>query len=410
MKIAFFGNICNNLYQIAKALRAHSGFETHLYLENINDPQQLPESDDPQLRNNYPDWIHKGSYLTPAQLVAPWRSSLVKQFSSHDLIVVSSLGPIFAQFAKKPTAFLCSGGDVTIQPFPLEFRFRYTTAREIITAFIIGFWQRRGIRTSSRIWSQPFFPFINALEKLGIPQSNVSESYFPVLVDTQKFKVIENTGDNLDPIVKYLVNNFDFILFHPSRIMINPSSLLKATGQWKQNDLLFRGFARFLQNHPHNRAVLIMPERSESPDIPLAKQIIRDLEIEKNVVWLKPPRPFGYTRDELIPLYSICDAVADEFGIGWFGSVVLEGLAMEKPVLSYVDKQVMSKLYPWHPILSDNSVEGVAELLSRLYANVDYRRDKGLMGRKWVEEFHSETNAAQIYVKNMLQLVNSLKL
>ena len=52
-------------------------------------------------------------------------------------------------------------------------------------------------------------------------------------------------------------------------------------------------------------------------------------------------------------LYHRSDVVADEFGVGWFGYVTLEGLASSRPVLCHLDEQVMATMYPEHPILDN---------------------------------------------------------
>src|SRR5207248_4826794 len=60
----------------------------------------------------------------------------------------------------------------------------------------------------------------------------------------------------------------------------------------------------------------------------------RSSDLTDQVLWLQPPRPDGFTRDELIDLYAISDVVADQFGAGFFGYVVLEALSVGRPVLS----------------------------------------------------------------------------
>ena len=37
--------------------------------------------------------------------------------------------------------------------------------------------------------------------------------------------------------------------------------------------------------------------------------------------------------DHMVALYQAADVVADEFGVGWFGYVTLEGLACGRPAL-----------------------------------------------------------------------------
>lgn len=130
MRIAFYGNICNILYQIAKAVRAHSDIDAHLFV-NVNDHLQLlPESDDPELANAMPDWIHRGDYQHRGWFMAPWKSSLVPLLKDFDLIVTGDTGPMIAQFAGKPMVFMAMGGDLTAYPFPLRFLYLYTSMKD----------------------------------------------------------------------------------------------------------------------------------------------------------------------------------------------------------------------------------------------------------------------------------------
>jgi glycosyltransferase involved in cell wall biosynthesis len=190
--------------------------------------------------------------------------------------------------------------------------------------------------------------------------------------------------------------------------MIQDDPQLKAAGQWKQNDLLFRGFAKFIKQSAHTRSVLVMPDRTQSNDITLGKRMIREMGLEPHVIWLQPPRPEGFTRDELIPFYSIADVVADDFGIGWFGSVVLEALSISRPVVTYIDENVMKRLYPWHPILSARTEEEIANHFMALYHDEKLKKEIGKRGRAWVEAFHSEEGTGPVYVRQITQFCERL--
>jgi hypothetical protein len=96
--------------------------------------------------------------------------------------------------------------------------------------------------------------------------------------------------------------------------------------------------------------------------------------------------------------------VADDFGIGWFGAVALEALSIGRPLLTYVDDRVMSQLYPWHPMLSANTVDGVADWLQKLYFEPAYRDATGRCGREWIEMFHSPAAAGRTYVQRIAEL------
>jgi len=405
MRIAFYGNICNNFYQIAKALRKQTDLDVHLFIDDRADAQQMPESDDPQLSAGYPSWIHRKRYITAKSLLAPSRSRLVRDLDEFDLVILSGIGPSFAPFLKAPAAFMTAGGDLTMLPFTRRFLFSYSTLNLKLYAVFAGWRQRRGIRHCAEIWTQPFAPFVAALEALGIPETKVTNVYFPVLVDTERLKPVSDVTRGSSPGVREVTEKFDFVVFHPSRMMIDDRPALRASGQWKRNDLLIQAFAAFATQPGRERAGLVMIDRPAGPDINRAKELIRELQIEKQVLWLRPEHGYGFTRDQLISLYSVADVVADDFGVGWFGSIVLEALSIGKPVISHVDAEVMVQLYPWHPILSECSVEGIAAVLTRLATDRSFHSTLSARGREWIEEFHSEANAGRIYVRQVLGAV-----
>jgi glycosyltransferase involved in cell wall biosynthesis len=408
MRVAFFGNVANNFYQIIRALRARSCIDAHLYLDARDQMGMRPESDYPDLKNYYPEWIHEGEYITPTSMLFPWKSPLVNELERYDAIIVSYLGPMFAPFIHKPFFFFVTGSDLTHLPFPREFRFRDPNLKSKVVGSIKGFWLRRGIRHVAQIWTQPYSPYLNALHELGIDPDRISPVYFPLAIDINKFKFDGKARTRRNENIHRILSGSDFIVFHPSRLMIQNHPQLKAAGQWKQNDLLFRGFAKFIERSGRHRSVLVMPDRTQSNDIALGKRLIHEMGLEPYVVWLQPPRPEGFTRDELIPFYSIADVVADDFGIGWFGSVVIEALSIGRPVITYIDEKVMGRIYPWHPILSARTEEEIAGHLMSLYRDEKFKREIGGRGRIWIEEFHSEEGTSPVYVRQITQLCDRL--
>ena len=408
MRIAFYGNVCNNHYQIAKALRKYSDFDVHVYIDDNADPQQLPESDDPELLNDYPSWIHKKRLVRLSDKLFPWRAPLVDELSEYDLVVVSGIGPMFAQFCDTPVAFLSAGADLTMASFPIEFISRYPTLGRKLKALWIGPWQKRGIQRCREVWTQPFAPFRTAVKKLGLPNERVPTTYFPVAIDTARIKEDAAPHASEMDAVREITSRFDFTVFHPSRLMMHDSRATRASGQWKGNDILFRAFARFVADSGALRAGLVVIDRPASPDIGSARDLVEELGIGRNVLWLKPPRAFGFSRAELMTLYSIADVVADDFGVGWFGSVVLEGLAAGRPVLCYVDEAAMGQLYPSHPLFSSHEVAENAQFLMDLYRSPALRRTRGEAGRLWVAAYHSPVATAQTYVKRMREIAARL--
>ena len=400
MKIAFYGNVCNNFYTLAKALRNHLNIDAHLYLNHKADMQNRPESDDPHLINNYPSWIHLSDKWNTGPFLRTRNRRFIDELNTYDVVFLSQIGPVLAPYLKVKTVFYATGADLTQVPFPSKFSFLFKGITDRIKWEYIGLMQRKGIRRCTTIITQPFYPFANALKELKVKPSHISHGYFPILMDTDIIKCNESAANEIDPYNRELLSGFNFVLLHPTRINLNQSKPNLDSGQWKGNDTLFRAFALFIKKYNITDACIAMPDRAASPDISKAREMIGNLDIAKNIVWLKPPDPEGFPRKDLINFYSVADVVADEFAIGWFGSIVVEGMACSKPTFSYVDEAVMKQLYPWHPIISSKDPEILAELIATYYFDKDKRKKQGDLSRKWAVEFHSITKGTEIYIKN----------
>lgn len=409
MRVAFYGNLCNNLFQIARALREQADIEAHLFLDVSHDMQMLPESDDPSLAGNYPYWIHQGNYRPYRTRMVPWTSSLIPEFSKFDVLFVSEYGPTFAQFVDRPSCFLSTGSDLTLNPFPIRSFLTVESPhlKTKLSRVAMAYWQRRGIQKSTEIWTQPFAPFGDALQELGVGREKIVPTAFPLVVDTKQFRDDPDKDSDRNRVAEFS-KHYDFVLFHPSRLTIRSDSISKKTGTWKRNDALLRGFARFLSQNDASNAVLVMPDRHASLDADLARQIIADLGIQDQVLWLTPPRPAGFTRQEMVHLYAASDVVADDFGVGWFGSVVLEALSSSRPVISYVNEDVMQQMYAWHPILNARTEDEIAMQLTHIYLDREYGREMGQQGRKWIEMYHAPESASRLYVERFYALAGRL--
>jgi glycosyltransferase involved in cell wall biosynthesis len=165
----------------------------------------------------------------------------------------------------------------------------------------------------------------------------------------------------------------------------------------KRNDVLLRGFGRFVRDGAARDPLLALPANTDSRDIELARRIVAEEDIVDRVLWLDAGRPAGFSRSEMVDLYSAADVVADDFGVGWFGFVVLEALAVGTPVVSYVDEAVMRQLYPWHPVCSAREPGDVAAALGQLHGDAAGRARLSERGRAWVEEFHSPAGVRERY-------------
>lgn len=410
MKIALYGNVCNNMYAIAKALRIHTQYDVHLYLPENANFDNLPEYDDPGLRNNYPFWIHRGKIYNLESPLYFWKDNIVRELNKYDLVILSSLSVALSPFLRNcKTFFFVTGGDLTVVPFKeIHKALLYPGKRITYKPLVYQWLQRSGIKKIDKILTQPFYPFVNAIKKLNIQQSKIADTYFPIIIDTQMFKHRANAYQGINESVRAQLDKFQFRVFHPSRIVIDNHPHFVETGQTKRNDILIKAFAEFIKLNKIKDAGLFLVEKNHGIDkgtIEL-KKLIKKLELEEFVIWLKTQNSKGFTRNELVDVYSFSDLVADDFGAGWFGSICVEGFSCSKPVLSYVDEAAMQKIYRWHPFLSSNTIQGNAAFIERCYFDRKFSVQQGELGRKWVLEYHSPENAGKLYVKEFERLLS----
>lgn len=410
MKIALYGNVCNNMYSIAKSLRNFSDHDVHLYLPENTDFHNLPENDDPHLKNNYPYWIHRSKTYNLGSVLRFWCNHIVNELNKYELIILSSLAVSLAPLLKKnKVLFYVTGGDLTVLPFKeIHQTLLYDGRKNNFKPLVYQYIQRLGIKSSFKIISQPFYPFELAIKKLKIPKAKILEAYFPIIIDSEKVQYRKDAGYHLHASVRADLDRFSFKIFSPSRIITSDHIHLTETGQSKKNDILIRAFAHFIQSNNIKDAGLFLIDRkyTREKEIFGLKNLIKRLGIEDFVVWLKTENNKGFTRDELINIYSYIDLVCDDFGAGWFGSICVEGFCCSKPVLSFVDEVAMRKIYPWHPFLSSNTVSGNSFLMTKVYFDKSFSKAQGDLGRKWALEFHSLENAGRIYLREFDKLLN----
>lgn len=408
MRVALYGNVCNNMYNIAKALRKHSKIEPHLYLTPVGYMHSRPESDDPELNEKFPEWIHQEKRLDVVHFFKSLTldRAFIKELNSYDAIIASDIGAAIAPYVKPKVFFWTTGSDITRLPFPKEFKFYYKSFFKQIRFNIIGALQRNGLRKVHQFWTQPYYPFIDALNSLGIKKERISTAYFPIIVDTDLLQYNPRAINSIDPVIRKQFEPFRFKIFHPARLMINRHETLMRRGQVKGNDMLFYGFARFMEKYKVKDACIVLPNRTASIDVDLGKKIIKDLGIEDNIVWINGKSQEGFTKSEMADLYSATDMTADDFNVGWFGSILVEATSCGRPMLNYIDEKIMKELYPWHPIISANTPDTVADAIARVYFDSDFAREIGEKSREWVMEFHSPEKASLRYVSVIEKLLS----
>ena len=406
--IVFCGNVANTHFAVVAALR-NAGHDAHLLVGRDDPLSWRPETDDPNLAGRYPSWIHEARWYNARDAVVPWRAPIVHKLREFDVVIASGSTPAFAQFAGRPWCFFATGGDITVRPFPWTFRHRRGLPPAQLGHGVLSAWQRRALRRADQLWLQPFQPFRDAVKRLGLDTHKIANAYFPLIIDTDTFQRDPSARFSNAPWVRSVVDRSDFIVFHPTRLVFDDSPAMRRSGQWKGSATLFEGFARFVVERRAGHPMLVLPNRRESEGVSEAKARISELGIGDYVHWAEPPRPAGFTRHELVDLYSVADVAVDEFGAGWFGFVSLEAMSCSVPVISHIDKQAIKQLYgdDWMWQTASNADE-LAGRLFDLAEDPSRRVELGAGCRRWIERHHAPAAAHGHYVDAVMSCVDLL--
>lgn len=112
------------------------------------------------------------------------------------------------------------------------------------------------------------------------------------------------------------------------------------------------------------------------------------LEIELTLIQKKP-------NSEVLKAIEECDLVVEQLVIGWYAQFAIEAMAYGKPVVSHIDRNLMS-LYASKglldekefPIISADCIS-IEETLRDFYYHSDSYQDRTSSGPEYVEKHHS---------------------
>ena len=338
--------------------------------------------DEPELRD--PDFAEVEDWESRSGLLAPDASVLARRLGEFDVTLLSDVGVAFGPGSRKPYVFVPSGYDLTALPFPWRSRELRSRGLPDCKAVLLSMVQRRGIANASAVWTGGFRPDREALKRLRLPVPT-AEDYLPLAFNERLFCPLDRNGG-----VDY--DSSTLTVFHPSRFLTNRTSFLESIGRFKRNQVLLEGVTLARAKGIDVRLTLI--ERASGGEVDLARSTIEKLGLTAAVTWVSSSLKTGLSHVEMARLYRGSDVVADDFGVGWFGGVAIEGAACGKPVLNAVDEGVMQVLYSDHPLLNAGSGDEVCERLESLM-DEDYRRQVGEWSARWALEHHGRKNVAR---------------
>lgn len=101
------------------------------------------------------------------------------------------------------------------------------------------------------------------------------------------------------------------------------------------------------------------------------------------------------TQEEALEIYKTADIIVDQLRIGTYGVFAIEGMAMGKPVVTYITDEMRQRLPEDLPICSANP-DTVKDVLEKLIQDGELRYNLGIEGRKYAEKYHDYRKNAQM--------------
>jgi len=103
--------------------------------------------------------------------------------------------------------------------------------------------------------------------------------------------------------------------------------------------------------------------------------------------------------------FNVADIVVDQLGLGWYGRVSVESMAMEKPTLCYIKDEYKEKYKQFSNLPIINITPNtLCDRLEELIIDPELRKKIGKESRKYVEKVHSN----DVVCKDLLDVYRRL--
>jgi glycosyltransferase involved in cell wall biosynthesis len=397
MRVHFLGNVVNNHYVLVKAMRRH-GIDARLFYEGDGLKQNRPESEDPGVAVERPDWLRPFR-----RQFQPWQQrdrvspELLREIGQCDILHAHGVELVWAARTGKPFVWHPFGVDLSAwttynadslmrwrpwPPLPTPPHFllppRMRDAARRASAIAIG-WH-------NNVWRRGY----RVLRDLGLERRVVRAH---LGIDVEKFAPADKEAALAQLLPGRIIERP--VIFHPTRQMFrNPGS----RRGYKANDRLYRALARLAREGA--KFTLILVDRGVLDDAE-AKRMLGALGIADRTIWVDE-----MPRHRLIPWYHAADITAESFYSGAIGSVPLESMACGTSVLMHLQREVSPEdqgifydpkgLYPVLPPLIEASTEDeIYRALRDNLAAPSRLAQIGRAGRDWVVTYSSADAVAR---------------
>jgi len=281
-------------------------------------------------------------------------SRLILCFTGYLLLIFKSL-IIFISFLKLPPIInVATGSDIM------------ELSKERSTKGLI---YRLYLSKVKLNWCPAYPEAIKNILELNIP--NVIFMKYPYFFNEETISLANKSDKEL------------ITFFHPSNIDWGETDSRNGRKSTKGNDKFIRAFAKALKNGLNAKCIML----DRGPDKELAKKLIRELGVEKRIIWKSQ-----LNREELRKEYEISDVVVDQFDVGGLGGISVEAMACGKPVMTYVNINCLKILYTeLPPLLNCKTEEEIYEQIIKCQDRI-YLQELGQKSYNWAYKNHHWKN------------------
>ena len=401
MKVALVGNMNNNNFALLRYLR-DLGVDAHLLLFDNEIGHFVPEHDTWQL-NKWQPFIHTLPFgNNPRHLLLKSGALIRDALREYPLSIGSGLAPaLFRKAGLQLSIFFpYSSGIEWVGVLPSE-------ERPLSLTHLFHRWVRRcqmaGLRSNTGFCASLDLSGItlDTFKSLGVPYEPLG---IPMVYNREQPEPADIPQETLQARAK--MEERDLVIFSHARHywrprVSDPWSL--RPGLLKRNDLLIRAFAEYLKTGRRKNPLLVLLKYG--PDAEDSRQLIAELDIAANVVWLPT-----MSRKYLAYLLEGVDFVVGEFTReGIWGGTTWEGLAAGRPIFQAVNftpeayRQKAGHELP--PLLHVGQESDILKHLRRFEAAPAEYVEIGRQGKAWFER-HQGLALAGEYVR-LLERVSS---
>jgi glycosyltransferase involved in cell wall biosynthesis len=402
MRIGLHGSIANNMYCLAKILRAQ-GYDAE-YIEHPADryPMSQPiwedveatlalEAVDQMKEDPLQEVMRRSGWESPDWVVPPvlarynlafwvrlalrirrcpvsrkelWRfithqRELISRMSSYDWLIVCGIGVVPAFCSGVPYLYWPHGGDIRILPF------------QAATAYDRFFAAMLRVAISHATVKGTHDPtMVECFRKAGIQDA---VAFLPFIVDVERYAPRPEAGHGLlsDEILERAKGK---------RILLLSA---RQDFYWKGTDRFIRAFVRAVRDG----APLFLIVSRWGNDVKKTEAMLREGGVEHHVWYLE----HVVSKPLLVRFYNLADVVVDQFAISAYGTTMLEAMACAKPVMIYLDEANFLRAWPefrMPPVINVSDETGVYDALKEIGKGSIDLDEMGRHARAWIVEHH----------------------